>query len=42
MSLDVLELALLCAGWIVAFLLGKELQGVYVQWRSRDDETRRR
>jgi hypothetical protein len=42
MSVEVLELVLLLAGWIVAFLLGRELQTGYQEWRVRTAEQRSR
>jgi hypothetical protein len=36
---DVAQIALLVVGWVVAFMLGKELQTGFVQWRDlRRDE----
>jgi uncharacterized membrane protein required for colicin V production len=35
MPVETLEFGLLLAGWIVAFLLGKELHTGYSQWRTR-------
>jgi len=32
--MDVAQIGLLVVGWVVAFLLGKELQGGFVQWRE--------
>ena len=32
---DFAQYGLLVAGWTVAFLLGKELQGGFAQWRDR-------
>jgi len=29
------EVGLLLVGWVVAFLLGKELQNGFAQWRDR-------
>jgi hypothetical protein len=38
---DVAQTALLLIGWVVAFLLGKELQSGFVQWQtSRRSESR--
>ncbi len=34
MSPETVEFGLLVIGWIVAFLLGKELQTGYYQWRT--------
>ena len=31
---DVAQIGLLLVGWVVAFLLGKELQAGFVQWRE--------
>jgi hypothetical protein len=42
MSVEVLELALLLGGWLVAFLLGRELQTGFHQWRVRTAEQRSR
>ncbi len=41
---DGLELILLLAGWVVAFLLGQELSKGFSQWRTRtrEVESRRR
>jgi hypothetical protein len=33
---DVAQIALLLVGWVVAFMLGKELQTGFVQWRESD------
>jgi len=43
MSPETLEFLLLLSGWIVAFLLGRELQIGFRQWRLRtaDQRTRR-
>ena len=38
MPLEPLEFGLLLSGWVVAFLLGKELQTGYAQWRARAAE----
>jgi hypothetical protein len=35
MSVETLEFGLLLAGWIVAFLLGRELHTGYMWWRAR-------
>ncbi len=32
---DLMQYALLLSGWVVAFLLGKELQTGFAQWRTR-------
>jgi hypothetical protein len=32
---DVVQYALLLSGWAVAFMLGKELQTGFAQWRAR-------
>ena len=42
MSLETLEFLLLLSGWIVAFLLGRELQTGFRQWRLRTVEQRAR
>jgi len=42
MSVETLEFLLLLGGWIVAFLLGRELQTGYRQWRLRVAEERTR
>ncbi len=42
MSVETLEFLLLLSGWIVAFLLGRELQTGYRQWRLRTAEQRAR
>jgi hypothetical protein len=42
MSVETLEFLLLLSGWIVAFLLGRELQTGYRQWRLRVAEQRTR
>jgi hypothetical protein len=42
MSIDTLEFLLLLSGWIVAFLLGRELQNGYRLWRLRGAEQRTR
>jgi len=34
MSTETLQILLAVAGWIVAFLLGKELATGYAQWRA--------
>jgi hypothetical protein len=31
---DVAQIGLLLVGWVVAFLLGKELQAGFAQWRA--------
>ena len=44
-SLELFELFLAVLGWLVAFLLGKELASGYVQWRrghAADEDPRRR
>jgi hypothetical protein len=33
--MDVAQLGLLLVGWVVAFLLGKELQTGFRQWRTQ-------
>ena len=35
MPIDVAQFGLLLAGWTVAFLLGKELQVGFTEWRAR-------
>jgi hypothetical protein len=40
MSVETLEFLLLLSGWIVAFLLGRELQTGYRRWRLRVAEQR--
>jgi hypothetical protein len=42
MSVEMLEFLLLLSGWIVAFLLGRELQTGYRQWRLRVADQRTR
>ena len=42
MSVETLEFLLLLSGWVVAFLLGRELQTGYRQWRLRVAEQRAR
>ena len=42
MSVETLEFLLLLSGWVVAFLLGRELQTGYRQWRLRVAEQRTR
>jgi len=42
MSVETLEFLLLLSGWIVAFLLGRELQTGYRLWRLRTAEQRAR
>ncbi len=42
MTVETLEFLLLLSGWIVAFLLGRELQTGYRQWRLRTAEQRAR
>lgn len=32
--MDVAQTALLLVGWIVAFMLGKELQSGFTQWQA--------
>ncbi len=44
-TVELFELFLAVLGWLVAFLLGKELASGYVQWRRRraaDEDPRRR
>jgi len=40
MSVETLEFFLLLIGWVVAFLLGRELQSGYHQWRLKAAEQR--
>jgi hypothetical protein len=40
MSIETVEFLLLLFGWVVAFLLGRELQIGYRQWRLRGAEQR--
>ena len=42
MSVETLEFLLLLGGWVVAFLLGRELQVGYRQWRLKTAEQRAR
>jgi hypothetical protein len=42
MTPETLEFLLLLSGWIVAFLLGRELQTGFRQWRLRLAEQRAR
>jgi hypothetical protein len=35
MSTETVQISLAVAGWIVAFLLGKELAAGYALWRAR-------
>ena len=42
MSVETLEFLLLLSGWIVAFLLGRELQAGYRMWRLKTAEQRTR
>ena len=42
MTVETLEFLLLLSGWIVAFLLGRELQTGYRLWRLRVAEQRAR
>ena len=42
MSVETLEFLLLLGGWVVAFLMGRELQTGYRQWRVRLAEQRAR
>lgn len=39
MPQDTLQFGLLFAGWVVSFLLGKELHVGYKQWRMRAAES---
>jgi hypothetical protein len=43
MTPELTQIWLAVLGWLVAFLLGKELATGYVQWRARrrDDPSRR-
>jgi hypothetical protein len=38
MSTETLQIVLAVAGWVVAFLLGKELATGYAWWRARRAE----
>jgi hypothetical protein len=40
MSVETVEFLLLLSGWIVAFLLGRELQSGYRVWRLKAAEQR--
>ena len=40
MSFETVEFLLLLSGWVVAFLLGRELQTGFRQWRLRAAEQR--
>ena len=40
MPVETIEFLLLLSGWVVAFLLGKELQTGFRQWRTRVAEER--
>ena len=42
MPVETLEFVLLLSGWVVAFLLGKELQIGFRQWRVRTATQRAR
>lgn len=42
MTVETLEFLLLLSGWIVAFLLGRELQTGYRLWRLRGADERAR
>lgn len=42
MSVETLEFLLLLSGWIVAFLLGRELQTGFRLWRLKTAEQRAR
>ncbi len=33
--MEIAQFGLMVAGWVVAFMLGKELRIGYVQWRTR-------
>jgi hypothetical protein len=37
-SLDPLTTGLLLGGWVVAFLLGKQLQAGFAEWRARNSD----
>ena len=37
-SLDPLTTGLLLGGWVIAFLLGKELQAGYAHWRAKNSD----
>jgi hypothetical protein len=42
MPVETLEFLLLLTGWVVAFLLGRELQTGFREWRVRTAESRPR
>lgn len=42
MPTETLEFLLLLGGWVVAFLLGRELQTGFRQWRLRTADQRRK
>jgi hypothetical protein len=42
MSVETVEFVLLLSGWVVAFLLGRELQTGFRQWRMKTAEQRTR
>jgi hypothetical protein len=42
MPIETLEFILLLSGWVIAFLLGRELQLGFRQWRMRVAEQRAR
>ena len=42
MSVETVQFLLLLSGWVVAFLLGRELQTGFRQWRMRTVEQRTR
>ena len=42
MSSELLQVSLAVIGWLVAFLLGKELATGYLQWRRRRDDSNSR
>ena len=42
MPVETFEFVLLLSGWVVAFLLGRELQTGFRQWRLRTAEQRAR
>ena len=41
MPVDALAVGLMLGGWVVAFLLGKQLQTGYAAWRERTSESSR-
>lgn len=42
MSIETLEFVLLLSGWVVAFLLGRELQTGFREWRLKTADQRAR